>query len=412
MDFQARRNSLLNKLEEGSVVFFFSGQAPLRSADETYPFVVDRHFYYLTGIDRENMVLMMWVHQGVHHEILFIEPYDEALARWVGGRMKAEEATAISGVEDVRDVRELEDVFANFYNRSLRALPEYCVYLDMWQYTAKQAAAPARVFAKSLQDKYPHLEIKDIFPAIVSLRLIKDEEEISELRKAIHRTRIGIEAMMKNIRPKQNERLMEGIFDFALMQGGCKEHAFDTIAASGVRATTLHYHDNDQMMQDGELFLCDLGATENHYCADISRTFPVNGVFTERQKEIYSLVLQAQEIAKNVARPGATIREMQQAVLTFYREELPKHGLMKDVSEYYFHGIGHHLGLDTHDVDGGLGQTLQVGNVITDEPGLYIRDEGIGIRIEDDLLITEDGAEYLSQEIIKSIEDIERFMKR
>ena len=242
------------------------------------------------------------------------------------------------------------------------------------------------------------------------MRLQKDEQEVAEIKKAIHTTNLGIRQMMRTCKPELNEMTMDGVFRFVLAQQLCDLLAFKTIAASGERATILHYSQNNHVMKDGELFLCDLGATHNYYCADISRTFPVNGRFTERQKEIYEIVLQAQKIVEENARVGVKMRELNQMVIDFYKIELPKHGLHKDVSEYYFHSVSHHLGLDTHDVDGGLGGVLQAGNVITNEPGLYIAEEGIGIRIEDDLLITGTGCENLSKEIIKEVADIERVM--
>ncbi len=192
-----------------------------------------------------------------------------------------------------------------------------------------------------------------------------------------------------------------------LAQNVCNKNAFKSICASGKRATVLHYSDNNQTMNDGELFLCDLGATFKNYCADISRTFPVNGKFTNRQKEIYEVVLGAQRVVEENAKPGITLRELNKLVVDYYTKELPKHNLNKDVSEYYFHGVSHHLGLDTHDVNIG-NVPLVAGNIITNEPGLYIEDENIGIRIEDDLLITGTGNTVLSSDIPKQIEDIEK----
>ena len=205
---------------------------------------------------------------------------------------------------------------------------------------------------------------------------------------------------------------MEGVFDFVLFQALCRTKAFDTIAASGERATILHYHDNDQIMNDGELFLCDLGATYGYYCADISRTFPVNGRFTQRQREIYDIVLNAQKIMENNARPGMKMKDLNQLIIDYYKEELPKHGLNKEVSEYYFHSVSHHLGLDTHDAIAHDEVVLAPGMVITNEPGLYIDEEEIGIRIEDDLLITRDGCEVLSKDIPRTTEEIEALMAR
>ena len=265
-------------------------------------------------------------------------------------------------------------------------------------------------YAKMLKDRYPSLRVCDIYPILTSMRLVKDEYEISCIKRAIHTTNMGIRQMMRSSKPELNEMSMEGVFNFVLAQSLCRHTAFKTIAASGIRTTILHYSDNDQVMKDGDMFLCDLGATFDHYCADISRSFPVNGRFTPRQREIYELVLQAQDIVRQHARPGVKVRDLNQLVVDFYRSELPKHGLNEDVSEYYFHSVSHHLGLDTHDVDGGMGAILKAGNVITNEPGLYISDEAIGIRIEDDLLITEEGCEVLSQEILKDPDEIEKLM--
>ncbi|MBR3168578.1 MAG: aminopeptidase P N-terminal domain-containing protein [Erysipelotrichaceae bacterium] len=411
MNYKNRREKIMEKTEDYSFLYIFSGKAPMCSADESYPFVVNRNFFYLTGIDRENMALVMAKRDGKITSTLFIEPYDEVMARWVGGRMRSEEAKEISGVDDVRDIHDLDDYFAGLYERTYRS-KEPTLYFDLWRQQFDQRETDGITYANKMRERYPQIAIKDAFRLLTGSRLVKDEDEVLAVRKAIEITRRGIESMMRHIAPGQNEMLMEGAFLFSLMSNGCKETAFQTIAASGERATTLHYSDNNQVIGENELFLSDLGATYGHYCADITRTYPANGHFTDRQKELYQIVLNVQKMVKEAARPGVSIRELQQLVIDYYKEELPKHGLNKPVNEYYFHGIGHHLGLDTHDVDGGLGSVLQAGNIITDEPGLYVRDEGIGIRIEDDLLITENGAEWLSKDIIKEIDDIEAFMNR
>ncbi|MBQ2079072.1 MAG: M24 family metallopeptidase, partial [Erysipelotrichaceae bacterium] len=346
---------------------------------------------------------------GMVRQSLFILPYDELLAKWVGGRMMANEASEISGIQDVQDREDLDGYIASLLNRTRRD-NNFRIYFDLWHYTFDQQESEALLYANTLRNKYPYLNIKDSFAILTDMRLRKDEQEVAEIKKAIHTTNLGIRQMMRTCKPELNEMTMDGFFRFVLAQQLCDLLAFKTIAASGERATILHYSQNNHVMKDGELFLCDLGATHNYYCADISRTFPVNGRFSERQKEIYEIVLQAQKIVEENARVGVKMRELNQMVIDFYKIELPKHGLHKDVSEYYFHSVSHHLGLDTHDVDGGLGGVLQAGNVITNEPGLYIADEGIGIRIEDDLLITGTGCENLSKEIIKEVADIERVM--
>ena len=409
--YSERRKKLAASINGNFLLTVFSGKAPMRSQDEAYEFSIDRNFYYLSGLDKEDMVLLLSRIDGNYTEELFIQPYDEDMARWVGGRMKAEETVEISGVADVYELSDFDERLAQYLNRS-RKDPEFTFYGDFWHYSADQPLTAVHKLSQKLHEQYPYLKQADLFPLMARMRLVKDEEELKQIRKAIHTTNLGIQTMLRSIKPGMNEMNMEAIFNFVLANALCRNTAFKTIAASGERATILHYSDNDQVMKDGELFLCDLGASSSYYNADISRTFPVNSHFSERQKELYQVVLNAQKLVIDNARPGVNIKDLNKLVVDYYKEELPKHGLDGEVSDYYYHSVSHHLGLDTHDVDGGLGLILQAGNVITDEPGLYIAQEGIGIRIEDDLLITEDGCEVLSQEIVKEIADIENYMNK
>ena len=408
--YSKRRERLIKSLGENAAVLLFSGNAVMKSEDESYPFEINRNFYYLTGLEKEDMALLLTKNGTVTKEYLFILPFDKTLARWVGGRMSKEDARDVSDVKMVMDYSELDGVVASTINR-MRKDNTSKFYFDFWHYNMDQANTTATTYARKLKERYPQLLVKDIFPYLTKMRLVKDEYEVTCIRQAIHTTNLGIQSMMKTIKPEMNEMVMDGIFEFALKQNLCHETAFKTIAASGDRATILHYSDNNQTMKDGELFLCDLGATFKHYNADISRTFPVNGKFSNREKELYKVVLGAQKIVEDNAKVGVKVRDLNQMVIDYYKAELPVHGLEKDVSEYYFHSVSHHLGLDTHDVDGGLGAVLEAGNVITNEPGLYVADEGIGIRIEDDLLITGAGCEVLSREIIKDPDEIEEYMK-
>ena len=407
--YSNRRQKVMKSIQNNAAVMFYSGREIMASEDEAYPFRVNRNFYYLTGLDKEDMILLMYNIDGDIRELLFIQPYDETLARWVGGRLSKQIAGEISEVENVYDISRLDSIVSSLMNRTRRD-NNFRFYFDFWHYRLNQEKSFINDYADKLKENYPYVILKDIYPVLTHLRLIKDEYEIACLRKAISITNQGIQQMMRSCKVGSSEMTMEGVFDFVLKQSGCRDTAFKTIAASGKRATILHYSENDQIMQDGELFLCDLGATYDHYNADISRTFPVNGHFSERQKELYEIVLTAQKIVEDNARVGMKIKDLNQMVIDYYKKELPNHGLDKDVSEYYFHSCSHHLGLDTHDVDGGMGATLEAGNVITNEPGLYVEEEGIGIRIEDDLLITGTGVEVLSQDIIKNPDDIEVFM--
>ena len=413
--YKLRRNALLETKQGPCMIFIFSGTAPMRSADESYPFSVDRNFYYLTGIARENMILSIYKDfSGNITERLFIEPYDEMAAKWVGGRMRAAEAAAISGVESIEDINSFEDFLNGTITRS-RGLNKFRIYLDLWRNNKNQADTPAQVLAKRVQNLYPAVEINEIYGDMAALRVIKSEEEIAQMRKAQDATRIAIEAMMKHAYPGVNESELEGAFDFALMKQCVRSHAFPSIVAGGGRATTLHYNTNNCTVEDGQLVLIDLGASVGNYCADISRTFPVNGTFTERQKELYNTVLAAQQLVIDTAKPGMTLRQLNDIVVHYYESRLDDLGLSKDgkkVQDYYYHSVSHQMGLDCHDICTERERILKPGMVITVEPGLYIEEESIGIRIENDILITEDGCIDLSADILRTVEEIEAFMAK
>jgi len=411
----ARRKQLLENKKENTAVVIFSGTAPMKSQDEAYPFSVDRNFFYLTGIERENMILVMRKNYlGEYSETLFIEPYDEVLAKWVGGRMRGAEATAISGVESIADVGEFADRLNSIVEYS-RGLGKLTFFLDLWRYHKDQADTPAHTLAATLQSKYPAVAIEDINGDMAAMRAVKDEKELNFMRQAQEHTRIAIEEMMRYAAPGMNERELEGAFDFALMKQGVRDHAFHSIFAGGKRATTLHYGENDQVVNDGEMVLIDLGSAYGNYCADISRTFPINGKFTDRQKELYNTVLEAQKIVIANAKPGLTTRDLNQMVIDYYESRLDDLGLRKDgktVRDYYYHGVSHQLGLDTHDICTERERTLKPGMVITVEPGLYVEDESIGIRIENDVVITETGCEDLSAAFPRTVEEIEAIMAK
>lgn len=413
--YQDRRMRLMDSTSGPCLACIFSGKAPMRSADEAYSFSVDRNFYYLTGIDRENMILVLQKdYNGLIREFIFIEPYDEYLAKWVGGRMKADEVTAISGIRNVDNLEAFSGFVTSFleYNRGMGRIR---VYLDLWRYEENQADTQAHQFASFIQKKYPAVKINELYGALAAMRAVKSKEELEQMGTAIGYTKNAVIAMMKHAKPGMNETEIEGAFDFSLMQQGCREHAFPTICAAGPRATTLHYSSNNCVAEDGQLVLVDLGGAHNHYCADISRTFPVSGKFTDRQKEIYNTVLEAQRIVIEKAMPGMTMADLNKLVTDYYESRLDDLGLRKNgktVKDYYYHSVTHSLGLDTHDVCTLRERVLKPGMVITDEPGFYIEEEGIGVRIEDDLLITDTGAVVLSQDIPKTVEEIEAIMAK
>ena len=265
----------------------------------------------------------------------------------------------------------------------------------------------------AIKQKYPYVNLLQGRTLIQHLRTIKSSAEIEEIKKAIHITRLGIEELMKNSKDGLYEYQLESYFDQTIKYNGANGYAFDTIAASGKNSCCLHYSANQDIMHNGDLILFDLGSTYNYYCSDISRTFPVNGKFTPRQRQIYEIVLNGQKLMFKNMKPGITQRELNQILVKYFQVELKKIGLIKEdseVSKYYFHGVSHHMGLDCHDLADYT--PLEAGAVISNEPGLYIPEENIGIRIEDDVLITEDGCINLSSEILKEPDEIEAFMAK
>ena len=405
-----RREILMNKLEGNNVVYIFSNELIRKSADETYPFQVDKNFFYLTGLQEDSMILEISKFNGVITSKIFTLPHDETMAKWIGSRMSFEKIKEISEVDLVLDKATFESHLGAFYNNN--RCENYKVCLDMWQYDINKNITPTTKLAKLLIDTY-FIMPYDIYNELTSMRLVKDEHELTEMLKAIDITKSGIYNIMDHAKANVNEMELEGAFMFSLMKNGCKKTAFSTILAGGKNATVLHYVDNNQVIKDNDLVLCDLGATYNNYCADITRTIPVNGKFTDRQKEIYNCVLKGQQLVIDNCVKGKTLRELNDILVAYYTIELPKLNLNKPVSTYYFHGVSHMLGLDTHDVDLKRGTTLlKKGMVVTVEPGLYIEDESIGIRIEDDILITDYEPINLSRNIIKSVEDIEKYMKK
>ena len=410
ISFSTNRKNLWEMLKENSITLIFAGEAPYKSADETYAFTPNRNFYYLTGIDKEKMILMMAKINGKAEETLFVEKSDPVLARWVGEKMAKAEAKKISGIQNIEFVED----FKNLFDGILEKAKIENLYLDFERQGFDISMSTSQIFAKAVMQRYPYLRVQNIYHEIASLRLIKSEEEIKVIRQAIDITDIGIKQLMKNAKVGMKEYQLEAYFDFSLKSNGVTDYAFPTIAACGKNATILHYVKNDSEIHDGELVLFDLGAQYKYYNADISRTFPVNGKYTKRQKQVYNVVLKAQEAVIAIAKPGimfSVLNETAKEVLAAGCIEL---GLIKEPSElskYYFHGVSHYLGLDTHDV-GNRDIKLKPGMVCTNEPGLYIQEESIGIRIEDDILITKDGCENLSKQIIKTVDEIEAFMAK
>jgi Xaa-Pro aminopeptidase len=408
-NLKERRRKLFYSMDDKSVMVLFSGVAPYKSRDEKYQFTPNKNFLYLTGLDKEKMILVVQKNGEKITETLYIEKDDPQLAKWMGHKMSVEEAKEISGIEDIKYYENFENDLGRIMSQKYEK-----VYLDLEKqgWDDPITTLPLEL-VKDLRVKYPSIRIKNIYHQIAELRTIKDKKEIENIKRAITITKNGIYNMVKHMKPGMRENEIEAFFDFVLKQNGVKDYAFKTIAASGKNAAILHYEENNAETKDGDMILFDLGAQWNNYSADISRTFPLNGKFSERQKDVYNVVLETMKEVEKNAKPGVSMKELHEISKKKLAEGAIKLGLIdkeEDIFEYYFHSIGHFMGMDTHDV-GARDAVLKPGMVITNEPGLYIPEENIGVRIEDDLLITEDGCENLSKDIIKEIEEIENFMK-
>ena len=409
MDFKARREEVFNKMEAKSVLILFSGIESHVSADEYAPFEANRNFFYLTGLRRDNMVLVMDKAVEEPKTFLYIEEADETVVRWTGKKVSVEEAKEVTGIEDVRFI----DSFQGEISRIMTREDVKNFYFDCYREQVSDLADYNAVKAKEFADKYLGVTVKNLHPIIAEMRMQKDNDEIAQIREAVRVTDEGLKRVLKKLEPGKKEYQAQADFEYTIKYLGAEGPSFATIAGSGMNGTMLHYETNQETCKDGDLLLLDLGAKWQGYCSDITRTYPVNGTYTDRQKQVYNIVLKANRAVAKAAKPGMTLRELNDICKKVLAEGCIELGLIKEekeIDKYYMHGVSHHLGIDVHDVTVASNSKLRPGAVITDEPGLYIDEWETGIRIEDDLLITEDGCEVLSEAIMRNPDEIERYM--
>ncbi len=413
---EKRREAYIQNVENQRMSIFFSGHAPLKSADQFYPFVVNRNFYYLSGLSQENLCLVLMKGAGKADTYLFIEKIDPVKALWDGAGLTFEEAAekASIPVENVRDITTLDTFIAQMLSTSRRALYGELahIYLDLERLNEKVPATESIQFAHHLKTLYPQINIRSNQMILAEMRTIKDESEVDEMRKAIAITKVGLERIMSELKVGRYEFQLEAEFNYVLNLHRTSP-SFNTIVAQGKNATVLHYIENKDAVEPGSLVLFDLGCLSNNYASDITRTYPASGQFTPRQKAIYELVLSVNKAAIEFLKPGMTLKEFNDFGKQKLTEGAKALGLIKEddeISRYYYHSLGHYLGLDVHDV-GNYTKPIPEGAIITVEPGLYIAEEKIGIRIEDDILVKASENINLSKDIIKEVNEIEAFMK-
>ena len=409
--YMTRRSKALAQMEKGSIMVLFSGEGIPESMDACCPFEANHPFFYLTGLRRENMALVLSRSASEDKTILFIEEAVPSMERWTGKRVTKDEARTISGVEDVRYIDSLSSALGRMMAREQVA----AAYFDCYRNAMTDVDSYNMIKAKAFAAAYPAVTLKNAHPMLAAMRMVKDDAEIACIREAIGVTDKGLRRILQKLAPGQMEYQAQAEFEYAIRWHGAEGTSFATIAGSGLNGCMLHYETNHCRMEDGTLLLLDLGAKVKGYCADITRTYPVNGKYSPRQKEIYDIVLRANQEVTRAARPGLTLKALNEICKQVLADGLMRIGKIESADQigtYYMHGVSHHLGLDTHDAIAHDEVVLAPGMVITNEPGLYIDEEEIGIRIEDDLLITQDGCEVLSREIPRTTEEIEALMAR
>ena len=413
-ELEQRRENLFNMMTENSVAVVFSGVSKIASEDEYLPFVVNNNFFYLTGVTQEHSALIMIKALGEKKCYLFIDEYDELKEKWTGRRLTFEEAEQLSGLQNIYSSANFDNMLhlaLTNENNQFGAIKN--IYIDLAPEIKIDESKSTQTFQQEIEAKYPQLSTLDVKPLITALRMVKSQYEIEQIKDAISVTNLGINKLILSLRPGIMEYELADIFEFFGRGHNRSKLAFNTIVASGKNATCLHYPTQNCAVREEDLILFDLGYQSNGYCADISRTFPVNGTFEGKGKLIYEAVLNCNKAVIEYARAGLTIKDLQEYTKTFLKNECVKKGLLNendDIQKVYFHNISHHLGLDTHDASN-REKPLEEGNVITVEPGLYFADLGIGVRIEDDVLIHQDKAEVLSINIPKEIADIEKLFR-
>ena len=400
--FAANRRNLLDNLGDASLVILTAGWPPHRTADEDYPFFAQRNFFYLCGIEQEHAVLLLYRKAGIRREVLFISPKDAQYERWHGHLLDREQAVSLSGIADIQFLGSFEGILAD-----LLADADLRLWLDQGAHNSQDTD-----LRSLLAEKWPGREPEDVSRFLVQMRMIKQAAEIDRLGLAIQMTGRGIDAMIRRLEPGLMEYRLWSEFNRTLADEGCLNPAFATIVASGANVFCLHYMKPFSQIKDGELVQVDVGATVGGLCADISRVFPAGGRFSADQLAIYELVRRCQETAFAAIRPGATLALINEACRRVAREGLLAAGIMREdeaVTDYFWHNVSHHLGLDVHDV-ANREALLQPGMVLTVEPGIYVPSIGIGMRLEDDVLVTESGCVNLSAEIPREAAEIERLM--
>lgn len=418
--FIKNRSKFTVQMKPNTLAVFNSNDIFPISADSTMPFQQHRDIFYLSGVDQEESILVLFpnAQNENHREILFLKETNETIAIWEGEKLTKSSAYELSGIKTVYWVQQFEGIF-----NQLMAEAEG-VYFNLNEHLRADTQVETREdrFVKHCKSKYPAHAVFKSAPLMHKIRSVKEQEELQLMQKACDITKKGVERLLKFIQPGVWEYEIEAELAHEFLRNRSKGFAYTPIIASGKNACVLHYIENNNRCLDGDLILLDVGAEYANYASDLTRCLPVNGKFTDRQKAVYNAVLHVKNEAQKLLVPGILISEYHQEVGRIMENELVKLKLIDPTDiknqdpnwpaykKYFMHGTSHFLGLDTHDV-GLLYNPIQAGMVFTCEPGIYIPEEGIGIRLEDDLVVQDNGVPFnLMESIPIEIDEIETLM--
>ncbi|WP_373768158.1 Xaa-Pro aminopeptidase [Glaesserella sp.] len=424
-EFVHRREAVFRQMQDNSSLIVFTESEKRRNHDNTYLFRPDSYFWYLTGFAEPQSVLLLIKKAQQCESVLFLRKRDPLAETWNGRRLGTENAPKVLNIDEAYDIDDIQSVFAKktadltacYYAKGLQSWGDKIVFDTFDSMTINRQKVPTTLL--------------DWQPMLSEMRLFKSEHEVALIQQACHISALAHIRAMKQTRPNRYEMEIEGEIQHEFSRFGSRFAAYNQIIASGENACILHYNENDQVLKDGDLLLIDAGAEFAMYAGDITRTIPINGKFSIAQREVYEIVLEALKEATKLLVPQSSIKLANDKAVRIMTEGMVRLGILKgNVDElienkayrqFYMHGLGHWLGLDVHDV-GDYGnerdRPLEIGMVLTVEPGLYIPKDadvpeqykGIGIRIEDNLLITEYGNKNLTSGVPKEIGEIEAVM--
>lgn len=417
--FVRNRERLLENLKPNSLVVIHANDIFPTNADGTMAFRQNNDLFYLTGVDQEETVLILSPDAVLQEDraILFVRETSEQIAIWEGEKLTKEQATEASGMKNIQWVDAFEPAFRRL------ALQAENIYLHTNEYVAASEIVETRNrrFIHRCQELYPLHNYERVAVPLQKLRMVKDPEEIKFLQRAIDITEAGFRRVLKFLKPGVGEWELEAEYLHEFVRNKSRGFSYSPIIGSGKNACALHYLDNDDICEDGEMVLMDVGAEYGNWNADMTRTVPVNGKFSSRQKDVYEAVLRVMWGANDILRPGLTPSAYQKQVLEIMEKELVGLGLIdaeeakgqddskRLVKKYFMHGTSHHLGLDVHDVYP-ANAPYAVGQVLTIEPGIYIPEENLGVRIENDVIIGEAKNIDMFTNFPTTVEEIEAAM--